>query len=128
MARENITFSSIDAFRAFEESHPERGFFFKGMKLGKLYDVAPSDYLELDTIVLSFGDYKDDPLYLLWSSGTQEIFMGSANQGGHVPRFRAMRIHRSDIYDFSGTLLDWAENRSYNMWCGTATYVEKTEG
>ncbi len=128
MAKENIPFSSLEAFRAFEELHPEQGLFFKAMKIGKLYDVVPSHYLELDTIVLSFGEYEDDPLYLLWSSRTQEIFMGSVNDGGHATRFRAMRINRNDIYESAGTLLDWAENRSYNMWCCTATYVEKTEG
>ncbi len=129
-------YKTIEEFRAFEEAFPENGTFFNEvseaerekigpLKKGQLYDVRPSDFLALEWLWVLFGEYENQECVLKISKATGEFFLASCNDGGHAPRFRIMKIDRTDIYEFNKVLIEMTENRSYQMWCGTASKADR---
>lgn len=109
-------FISEKEFKKFDLNHIENGTLYKELKLDTPFDIGINDFLKLEWIILSFGNYSDNKVALKFSKTTNELFIGDMNDGGHVPKCRIIKILRKDIYNSSEKLIEWTKNRSYNMW------------
>lgn len=109
-------FTSEREFKKFDLNHIEKGTLYKELKLDTPFDISIKDFLKLEWIILSFGNYSDNKVALKFSKTTNELFIGDMNDGGHVPKCRIIKILRKDIYNSSEKLIEWTKNRSYKMW------------
>ncbi len=109
-------FISEKDFKEFDSNHIEKGTLYKEMEIDAPFDLGINDFLNLEWIIISFGDYSDNKVALKFSKTTNEFFIGDMNDGGHAPKCRIIKILREDIYNSSKKLIEWTKNRSYNMW------------
>ena len=109
-------FISEQEFKEFELKHIEKGTLYKEIEIDTPFDLAINDFLNLEWIIISFGDYSDNKIALKFSKTTNELFIGDMNDSGHTPKCRIIKILRADIYNSSEKLIQWTKNRSYNIW------------
>lgn len=109
-------FISEKEFKEFDLNHSENGNLYEEMETDIPFDVNISDFLKLEWIILSFGDYRDNEVALKFSKTTNQLFIGDMNDAGHAPKCRIIKINREDIYNCSAKIIQWTKNRSYNIW------------
>ena len=114
--KETIEFDNRGKFEKFDKENPETGLEFGDVEFYTPIDLSIKAFMDLQWIGISFEPYDQNPLFLKFSSKTNELLIGDMNDGGHVPRCRIMRIPRQDIYSNGDKLIYWTENRAYKLW------------
>jgi len=111
-----ITFASVQDFTEFEAQNQKTGTLFPDAKYDRPHDISMSEMLKLTWLILDFEPYRSTALAFKLSPNTNEIFIGSVNEGGHVTRARIIRINRKHILSNPGKLIKWSEDYDRSIW------------